>query len=326
MTTETRTPETGTPAAGPQLLSADRYARARRFLIESARPLEAALFRYRFEGGPMEDVYAALAPYQNPDGGFGHAMEPDVRSPRSSVLATTTALQHLRLLHTPAQHPMAAAAVAYLLTAYDTGLSSWPLVTAAIYDAPHAPWWKQEGLAARFNDFAVNPRAEVLGYLFEFAEESDASALTLRDQLAAPVIKDLLARSGGLSNNDFHCCMRLAESPGLPAAAAVELQRWLLRMAADVVAVDPGAWGGYVLQPLQVAPQRSAPLGIALAHILPQNLDYTIESQGEDGSWSPPWSWFGEYDDAWPQAQNDWRGVLTLERLEWLRAYDRIEQ
>ena len=31
------------------MLSPDQYARARRFLLEAARPLEAARFRYRFE-------------------------------------------------------------------------------------------------------------------------------------------------------------------------------------------------------------------------------------------------------------------------------------
>jgi hypothetical protein len=66
-------------------------------------------------------------------------------------------------------------------------------------------------------------------------------------------------------------------------------------------------------------------MGIPLSHILPANLDYVIQSQGEDGSWSPPWSWFGAYPADWPQAERDWRGVLTLERLEWLHAYDRIE-
>jgi hypothetical protein len=32
----------------------------------------------------------------------------------------------------------------------------------------------------------------------------------------------------------------------------------------------------------------------------------------------------GAYADEWPQAAREWSGVLTLERLEWLHAYDRI--
>jgi hypothetical protein len=194
-----------------------------------------------------------------------------------------------------------------------------------VEDAPHAPWWNQEGLADRFGGFQVNPRAEVLGYLFEWGEETDAAALAQRDELADRVVGELLERTAPLADNEFLCCQRLIDSPGLPARHAVELQRWLLRMAEGVVALDPAAWSGYVLQPLQVAPNRTAPMGIPLSHILPANLDYVIQSQGEDGSWSPPWSWFGAYPADWPQAERDWRGVLTLERLEWLHAYDRIE-
>lgn len=84
--------------------------------------------------------------------------EPDVRSPASSVLATTTALQKLRTLHTPAQHPLAANAIAWLFAAYDPALHSWPLVPPAVEDAPHVRWWNQAGLAERFGSFQINPR------------------------------------------------------------------------------------------------------------------------------------------------------------------------
>lgn len=305
-------------------LAREQFARARRFLLEEARPLEAAIFRYRFEGGDAEDVYAKLAAFQNPDGGFGRGLEPDIRADASSVVATTTALQKLRMLHAPAQHPLVAGAVRYLAAAYDPARQSWPLVPPAAEEAPHAPWWNQEGLAERFRNFQINPRTEVLGYLFEFGEEADAAALALRDQIAQPAIQGLLDHTEALSGDEFLCCQRLVDSPGLDERIAVELQRWLLRMAEGAVATDPSTWGGYVLQPLQVAPTRAAPMGIPLAHILPQNLDYVIQSQGADGAWSPTWSWFGAYDRDWPQAEREWRGVLTLERLEWLHAYDRL--
>lgn len=305
-------------------LSTDQFARARRFLLEQARPLEAALFRYRFEEGDANDVYANLEAFQNPDGGFGRGLEPDVRSMASSVVATTTALQKLRMLHAPAQHPLVQSAIAYLLSAYDESTQSWPLVPPAVEEAPHAPWWNQEGLGERFNGFRINPRAEVLGYLFEFGPELDPAAIARREAMTQPVIDALLAHAGPLSGDEFLCCQRLIDSPGLPERHAVALQRWLLRMAEGAVATDPDTWSGYVLQPLQVAPTRAAPMGIPLAHLLPQNLDHVIRSQNADGSWSPTWSWFGAYDADWPQAEHEWRGVLTLERLEWLHAYDRI--
>lgn len=308
-----------------KLLSRERYAQARKYLLSSARPLEAAVFRYRFEESTAEAVFAELAKYQNSDGGFGKALEPDLRSPASSPLATTAGLQRLRMLNAPAQNPLVYGAIHYLVTAYDPAYQSWPLVPPASEAAPHAPWWNQEGLADRFGNFAVNPRAEVLGYLHEFADESDAQAATLRDTLTPIVFQDLLQRTESLSGDAFMCCQRLVESPGLPNNMAVDLQRWLLRMAGSAVATDPATWNGYVLQPLQVAPNRTAPMGIPLAHVLPANLDFVIDGQTEDGSWAPSWSWLGAYPKDWALSEREWRGVLTLERLEWLHAYDRIQ-
>jgi hypothetical protein len=309
-----------------KLLSLDRFAQARDYLLHAARPLEATLFHYRFGAGDAEAIYAELAKFQNSDGGFGNALEPDLRTPASSVLATTTALQRLRMLHAPAQHPLVYGAIRYLVGAYDPTFQSWPLAPYQAEDAPHAPWWNQEGLADRFGNFAINPRAEVLGYLHEFADDSDTEAVTLRDSLTPVVFQELLEHTEPLSGDAFLCCQRLIDSPGLPSNMAVDLQRWLLRVAETAVATDPSTWTGYVLQPLQVAPNRTAPMGIPLSHVLADNLDFVVDSQAEDGSWSPSWSWFGPYPEDWPAAERDWRGVLTLERLEWLHAYDRIQK
>ncbi len=48
----------------------------------------------------------ALASFANPDGGFGGSLEPDLRAPDSSALATSQALRMLRELGQPADHPL----------------------------------------------------------------------------------------------------------------------------------------------------------------------------------------------------------------------------
>ena len=64
--------------------------RARRFLESEARLLERRIF----EGG---DVTAALQAYKNPDGGFGEALEPDLRTPDSQPIFVEFALSSLRM-------------------------------------------------------------------------------------------------------------------------------------------------------------------------------------------------------------------------------------
>jgi hypothetical protein len=50
------------------------------FILRNARVLDGRRFAFRFDGGDSADVVAALRPYQNADGGFGHALEPDLRA------------------------------------------------------------------------------------------------------------------------------------------------------------------------------------------------------------------------------------------------------
>ena len=51
------------------------------FLHANARVLERRRFEHLFEGGPKAPVLDALRAYGNDDGGFGHAIEPDMRAP-----------------------------------------------------------------------------------------------------------------------------------------------------------------------------------------------------------------------------------------------------
>ena len=57
------------------------FNRAEKFIYNNARLLERQLFAFHFKGGSREQVLTALSAYQNADGGFGHALEPDIRCP-----------------------------------------------------------------------------------------------------------------------------------------------------------------------------------------------------------------------------------------------------
>lgn len=87
-------------------LSRDAKARAKALIERHARPLEQRIYVYEFVQGPKDAIFEALKAFQNPDGGFGNALEPDLRLPDSSVLATTVGMQVLREFEAPADHPL----------------------------------------------------------------------------------------------------------------------------------------------------------------------------------------------------------------------------
>ncbi|MER5811942.1 hypothetical protein ABT143_27780 [Streptomyces sp. NPDC002033] len=70
-------------------------ARAEPFIWLTARVLEQRRFSFHFLGGEADAVDAALGAYLGADGGYGHALDPDLRGPLSQPLHTAHALRVL---------------------------------------------------------------------------------------------------------------------------------------------------------------------------------------------------------------------------------------
>ena len=293
--------------------------RATSFMTTKARLLERTLYELFVLGtGTKDRVLNELATFQNEDGGFGHGLEPDVQTPASSVLATTEALQTLRALGVTSAHPLVRDALAYLQQTYDPAQHTWPLVPEQVDKAPHAPWWQhQEDLSGNL----ANPRAEIVGYFFEYGE-------LVTDELRRELLDDVLAHLQELPNememHDLMCYVRLAETEALPEEARRDLKPRLQRAVATVVARGQESWAAYGLKPATVAPLPDSLFAEALAPLIGEQLDFEIEAQEADGSWSPNWSWGDTYPDAWPEARRAWQGIITYRTMRTLQAYGRL--
>lgn len=77
------------------ILSKNDFLKARDFILTNARMIERRLFEFHFANGDMNGVFHAVYAYRNPDGGFGHGMEPDTASPESQPLFSIMALETL---------------------------------------------------------------------------------------------------------------------------------------------------------------------------------------------------------------------------------------
>lgn len=60
--------------------------------------LASAIIRFQWFDGEAASVVRALAAYQNPDGGFGSRLEPDIHAPESNPFAARLAMQVMRLV------------------------------------------------------------------------------------------------------------------------------------------------------------------------------------------------------------------------------------
>ena len=61
--------------------------KARDYVYRSGTLFERALFAWLFDAGSLERLHQIILCYKNPDAGFGHGFEHDLKAPQSNSLA-----------------------------------------------------------------------------------------------------------------------------------------------------------------------------------------------------------------------------------------------
>ncbi len=276
---------------------------AENFVWSAAHLVDRHRYTLLFADGPAQPVLDALRGYRNPDGGFGHALEPDLRGPGSQPAATLYALEILNEAGA-ADSELGRGARAWIgsIAEPDGGI---PSVLTGFEDYPHAPW------------FAPGP----------------GSVLTLA--LAA------VLHAGGVSDRDWLArgtdwCWRSIETNERPmgywlkyACAFLDVvpeeERARAAIASLAARVDPsavlpvGGVEGEALRPLDLSPRPgSRSRGLVSDAAVEAHLDAVESEQQEDGGWMFDWL-------AWSPAQTtDWRGNVTIRALTWLRDNGRL--
>ncbi|KUJ68751.1 hypothetical protein ACZ90_16950 [Streptomyces albus subsp. albus] len=113
-------------------------ARAERFVWLTARVLDQHRFAYHFLDGGADAVETALTAYERSDGGFGHALEPELRGP---VSQPRHAVRALRLLdETGRCEGRRAERICRYLTGISTPDGALPALHPSLRGYPVAPW------------------------------------------------------------------------------------------------------------------------------------------------------------------------------------------
>lgn len=286
-------------------------AAARTFLYANARLIDRRRFEYHFEGGPKQAVIDALKLYQNRDGGFGNALEPDIRCPDSQPVPTEMALQIMDEIEL--FDPGIVSGIARYLRAIALPGGGFPLVFRSAGNYPQAPWWKAEQDDAP----SINPTGTILGLLRkQNAETSFYHESWFRDSEAYAW---RVVGNGGELPHGYHdgvqwaTFLEHAEDQARAALHRPAFDAWLL--SPGTIELDPHA-GGYVQKALDWAPTKDSYAAKRIADAdVRRHLDALVASQQEDGGW--PMSWPAVA----PGAEAEWRGWITVNRLLTLKSY-----
>jgi hypothetical protein len=173
------------------------FNKARTFIYRNARPLDLARWQYHFEESSKEAVLTALSFYQNENGGFGHALEPDAWNPNSSPIQTWTATEILREINfTDRAHPIIQGILNYLSSGKDFTGNFWYNTVKSNNDYPHAPWWHTESESTSHSNY--NPTACLAGFIIRYADKN-SEMYTLGCRIVKEAFVDYMGQ--GLINN-----------------------------------------------------------------------------------------------------------------------------
>jgi hypothetical protein len=285
------------------------FEAARHYLFLNARLIERLRFAFHFGNGRTAPILSALRAYQNEDGGFGLALEPDLRGPMSEPQHVEIAFWMLDEIGA-FDDQMVGRAYEWL-AANSTDEGGVPFVLDDVDDAPHAPWWQPETGADGRLLASINPTAPIAGLLH--AHGVDHPWLATATEFCWNRIADMKVAHA----YDTMCILAFLERVDDRARAEAEFERLADALRATI-ALDPDA-EGHVHSPLDVAPRPDSMAARLFEQAdVDRHLDALIESQAEDGGWLanfPMWT---------PIVAHEWGGYITIQNLKVLRNWGRL--
>ena len=303
-------------------LSSKKYEAAVSFIETNARELDRRLFDYHFHGGTAVSVINALTEYQNNDGGFGHAIEPDFRLTASSPMATSVGLQYCLDVGAAPDHPIVKSAINYLIATYDSKHNYWPATYQNVNDEPHAPWWHVNEVTPPDDTGWPNPSAELLGYLHWASTQVPPTLLrSVTNRALMNLDSSSLISGDSPQKYNLLCWERALPYLPEPMATAVAQKIRHTYTAWQPLTVEQ-------LNELSITMILGSPEAI-LAQVYPHEVKKLVtaetENQADDGGWWPTWSW-GQYEEVWPVAKREWAGKITIATLLALKNFELISE
>lgn len=292
---------------------------AKQFILQNARPVDLAVYKFFFENGSNRTVVDELSNYQNEDGGFGKGLEADYWNPNSSPIATNDAIITLYSVGALDKNSeMVNGIVRYLEShdSFDEDKMRWLFAIDSNKDYPHAIWWEK-------NDDGIhgfNPTMSLAAFLVCYGN---------RDVMYEDIIREgiqYLESGEEIGSDGLKCYLLAYELLRMNHVTDIvdlgDIKKLLCKKISEEICKDVEKYGvEYVPIPSDFFQ------GIYLEFITPEIMQF-IEAekavlgklQKEDGGFEISWKWNTPYSE-FEQARKWWRPRITIQKL----LFDQIE-
>jgi hypothetical protein len=273
------------------------------FLDTHARLLDRRRFETLAGGAAPDGLLAALAGYRNPDGGFGWALEPDLRSPTSQPAGALHAFELLAEAGVPSTLATDLCDWLDSVTLPDGGL---PFALAGAASPGTARWWA----GADPTVSSLHITSAVCAYA---QRVPGAAGHPWLQRATAYCLREIVALTEPRGAHELSFALQLLDAVG----ADGELERLARFLPPSGELPVPGGLPDERLRPLD----HSATPGPLRRHIAPaaieRDLDRLADEQRDDGGWEI------DFAPGSPAAALEWRGYATVHAVKVLRANGR---
>lgn len=307
-------------------MSSETYKKAQNWMYRNARPIDIARWKYHFENGSGEDVLIALHEYQNKDGSFGSALEPDCWNPNSSPIQTWVATEILRELGiTDSSNRIIKVIISYLDSGKDFINGIWAGSVPTNNEYPHAQWWTFSEKSA--DGWGYNPTACLAGFVLRYADKS-SNVYKKAENAAKSAIEYFFIEP---CISDMHlglCYIRLYEyciSAGINSIFDSEsMKNRLIEMVNNSITKDVAKWStNYVCKPSQFLNSPDSIFYEANKKAAQYEIQFIKESMNNDGTWNVNWAW-SDYPEEWAISKNWWKANQIIINMNYLKGFNEL--
>lgn len=292
---------------------------------KNARELELTIWKYKFENGSKIDVVNALMYYQNEDGGFGNAVDPDNWNPNSLPYATLFVINILKNIEFfDMHHPIYLGLKKYIDNESNFP-KGWTFTVSTNTDYPHATYYnfsedynktESTGIILGFSSFILEYYKESILY---------TSILELVSSLIEKMQSDKL---GDMGPSGYITLIHAMKKANLTGYDYDKLESRLKELVNNSIQHDPRQWLSYGYRPSDYIRSKNSIFYPDNKNIVEEELNFLVNTLPNDDVWSISWSWFDnnkKYPKESMLGEHWWKAIKAIERTEFLRNFKRLE-
>ena len=297
------------------------FDKARSFVYRNARPLDLVLWQYYFENGSATRVYDILGIYQNADGGFGHALEPDCWNRNSTPVATWYATTILEAIGVDTDSEIVRGILRYLDSGKDFADGKWYNTVKSNNDYPHAVWWECQNGDGAADD---NPTVALSGFIVKYADKNSALYKKGAD-IAGIAAKNFISHP----TDEMHTLRNYvalynycASITGFSLFDIGKYKEVLFDAVSRSVCKDKNKWlTEYVCKPSFYFDLSCLIFDIVGRDLCKSEAEMLMQNQLEDGSYAITWLWHNDYTEFYVAA-NWWKSKMLCDNMLYIKALE----